>query len=389
MDRNADVIIVGGGVHGTSLAYHLLRAEAGRVVVLEKSGIGAGATGWSASFIRHHYSNEICVRLVQESVKLLGDLEADTGRGSHMTPNPLLILAGEDHAGPLRENVAMQRDLGVRVEVLAPEEVGRRFPYLDLTGIAEAALEEDAGYGDAMRLSETYAREFRRGGGEIRTGTEVASIRVRGGHVEGVHTSEGPLDAATVVLAAGAWSARLAATADAPIPVTPAFLSVALLDPDDPVRETPMAFDMTTATYWRPYEEGRLLVGTDEETGGNWDPDGLPGAVGFDFLASASRRLARRWPRMAAARFVNGWAGIDAATPDLHPLIGPDPRVEGLYLDTGFSGHGYKFSPAVGRGLAEHITGGKYRSLDLTPFCLERFEAGAVFTSRYSVTVVQ
>lgn len=388
MTVKADVLIVGGGVHGTSLAYHLLRLEAGRVVVVEKSGIGAGATGWSASFIRHHYSNTICVRLVQESIKLLRAFDEAIGQPSHMTPNPLLILAGEDHAEALEENVAMHRGLGVQTEVLGPEAVGKRFPYLDLTGIAAAALEEDAGYGDAMRLSEAYASQIPNLGGEVLTGTEVASLLERDGRVQGVRTAGGDIDAAKVVLAAGAWSARLAETVETSIPVTSALLSVGLLDPPDPVRDTPMAFDMTTATYWRPYEDGRLLVGTDEEQG-DWDPDALPGAVGFDFLILASERLAQRWPRMAEAHFVNGWAGVDAATPDLHPIIGADPRVEGLYHDTGFSGHGYKFGPAVGRGLAELIVDGTYETLDLTPFRPERFEEDDLFRSRYAVSVLQ
>ncbi|MEE9592228.1 MAG: FAD-binding oxidoreductase [Thermoplasmata archaeon] len=388
MLRTADVLIVGGGVHGTSLAYHLLRRKAGRVVVVEKSGIGAGATGWSASFIRHHYSNEICVRLVQESVKLLRAFDEAVGQPSHMTPNPLLILAGEDREKALQENVAMHRGLGVQVDLLSPETVGTRFPYLDLTGIAAAALEEDAGYGDAMRLSEAYASQISHLGGEVVTGAEVASVLVHKGRVRGVETTRGLIDAPKVVLAAGAWSARLAETAEAPIPVTSALLSVGLLDPPDPVRDTPMAFDMTTATYWRPYEGGKLLVGTDEEEG-DWDPDALPGAVGFDFLIHASERLAKRWPRMAEAHFVNGWAGVDAATPDVHPIIGADPRVEGLYHDTGFSGHGYKFSPAVGRGLSELIVDGKYETLDLTPFRPERFEEDDLFRSRYAVSVLQ
>ncbi|MFQ5919389.1 MAG: NAD(P)/FAD-dependent oxidoreductase [Thermoplasmata archaeon] len=388
MADKADVLIVGGGVHGTSLAYHLLRKEAGRVVVLEKSAVGAGATGWSASFIRHHYSNEITVRLVQESVKLLQDFDRVTGRASHVTPNPLLVLAGEEHARPLEKNVAMHRKLGVNASLLTPETVAERFPYLDLTGVASAALEEDAGYGDAMRLSEAYASEIPDLGGEIVTGKEVASVLVRGGKVDGVQTADGTLRAESVVLAAGAWSGRLAETAGVSVPVTSTLLSVGLLDPPEPVRETPMAFDMTTATYWRPYEGGRLLVGTDEEEG-DWDPDGLPGAVGFDFLINASERLAQRWPRMADAHFINGWAGVDAATPDLHPIIGADPRVEGLYHDTGFSGHGYKFSPAVGRGLAELIVDGRYETLDLTPFRPERFEEGDLFRSRYAVSVVQ
>lgn len=389
MARKADIVIVGGGVQGASLAYYLLREGAGRVVVVEKGDVGAGASGRSASFIRHHYSNEICVRLVQEGIKLLRALEKASGQGPHMTPRPLLILAGEEEARPLSQNVAMQRELGVHVETLAPEEVGERYPYFDMTGIALAAWEEVAGHGDALGLTEAFAREVIRLGGEILTGTEVASIEVRGGRVRGVTTPGGSLEANTVVLAAGPWAAPLAATAEAPIPVKPALLSLGVVAPVEAVIETPMVFDMTTETYWRPYEEGGLLVGTDEETEGKWDPDALPHGVSFDFVASVHRRLAARWPPMDSARFLRGWVGVDGATPDLHPIIGPDPRIEGLYLDTGFSGHGFKFSPAVGRGLAERILTGRYRTLDLTPFRLERFEEDDVFTTRYSVTVVQ
>lgn len=384
----ADVAIVGAGVHGASLAYHLLKEGAGQVAVFDKAGIGAGATGRSASFVRHHYSNPICVRIVQESVRLLRDLPEEVGMEVDFRSQPLLLLAGEEHEKALRENVAMHRELGVDVELRDPDAAAGAYPFLNLEGIALAAVEHDAGYGDAYQLNAAYAAAARRRGAEIHTDTEVRAIRVRDGRVTGLQTERGEVEARTVVLAAGPWSRRLAATAGVDLPVEPARLALGVLRPPRDVREAPMAFDMTSGTYWRPEAAGTLLVGTDEETQGSWDPDGLPEGVSFDFVAHVSARLARRWPEMEEGRFVRGWVGVDGATPDLHPIVGPAP-VERLHLSTGYSGHGFKFSPAVGKALAERIVHGRYRTLDLTPFRGERFAEGKTFRSRYPMAVVQ
>jgi glycine/D-amino acid oxidase-like deaminating enzyme len=389
LSRRADVIIIGAGVHGASLAFNLLRMEAGTVLLVDKAQVGSGATGRSASFVRHHYSSEICVELVKESRKVLQSFEEVVGREVDFETSPLLLLAGEEHASALRENVAMHRRLGVNVDLLQPEEALEAYPYLDMEDIALTAVERDAGYSDAYQVNAAYASRFREMGGNLLTETEVLSIQVRSGRVEGVMTDQGELTAPQVVLAAGPWSSRLARTAGIEVPVEPALLSLGVLLPPRDVQEAPMAFDMTTGTYWRPERGGTLLVGTDEEVGGTWDPDSLPEVVGFEFETRVSDSLRRRWPEMRSAHFVRGWVGVDGATPDMHPIIGPAPGVEGLYLATGFSGHGFKFSPAVGRCLAELIVEGRYRTLDLSPFRLERFSEGRLFRSRYPMAVVQ
>ncbi|MFQ5838866.1 MAG: NAD(P)/FAD-dependent oxidoreductase [Thermoplasmata archaeon] len=387
--NKADVVIVGAGVHGASLAFNLLRMEAGKIVIVEKANVGAGATGRSASFIRHHYSNEICVEIVKESRRIFASFEEEVGIPVDFQPQPLLLLAGPEHEEALKHNVAMHRRLGVDVQTMVPAEARGAYPYLDLEGITLAALERDAGYGDAYEVNMAYATEVKEMGGTVLTDTEVLSIRVRSGKARGVVTTRGSIEADVVVLAAGPWSSKLGKTAGIDVPVEPALLSLGVLLPPGDVRESPMAFDMTTATYWRPERSGTLLVGTDEEVGGTWDPDGLPEGVSFDFVSAVSERLGQRWPEMKDAHFVRGWVGADGATPDMHPIIGPAPTVDGLYLATGFSGHGFKFGPAVGKCLAELITDGSYRTLDLTPFGLERFALGRTFKSRYPMAVVQ
>ncbi len=386
---SVDIAIVGAGVHGASLAYHLLQEGGGEVAVFDKGGIGAGATGRSASFVRHHYSNAICVRIVKASVRLLRELPGELGMEVDFRQHPLLLLAGPEHEGALRENVAMHRAQGVDVELRVPEDTGKIYPFLNPEGIVLAAVEQDAGYGDAYQLNAAYAAAAKRRGGKVYTETEVEAIRVRDGRVAGLHTERGDVEARTVVLAAGPWARSLAATAGVDLPVEPALLSLGVLRPPRDVRGTPMAFDMTTGTYWRPERGGTLLVGTDEETQGTWDPDALPEGVSFDFVTDVSRRLALRWPEMEEARFVRGWVGVDGATPDLHPIVGPVASPEGLYLSAGYSGHGFKFSPAVGKALAERIVHGRYEALDLTPFRLERFAEEETFRSRYPMTVVQ
>lgn len=389
MLKRVDIVVVGAGIHGASLAYNLLAKGAGRVLIIDKANVGSGATGRSASFIRHHYSNEICVRIVKESLRIVRGFEDEVGAHVDFQPQPLLLMAGPEHEEALRENVAMHRALGVDVELMEPEVVAGSFPYLDLKGIVLAALERDAGYGDAYQINTAYAERAKELGGELLTDTEVLSIDVSRGRVGGVKTSRGSIEADTVVIAAGPWSRKLARTAGIDLQVEPALLSLGVLLPPRGIEETPMAFDMTAGAYWRPERNGTLLLGTDEEVVGTWNPDNLPEGVGFEFVSSVSRLLGRRWPEMKQARFMRGWVGADGASPDMHPIIGAAPEVEGLYLSTGYSGHGFKFSPAVGKCLAELIADGSYKTLDLSPFSIERYELGRTFKSRYPMAVVQ
>ncbi len=389
MTERADVLIVGAGIHGASLAYNLLSRGVEGVLVIDKAHVGAGATGRSASFIRHHYSNRICVEIVKESLRIIRHFESEVGASADFQPQPLLLMAGPKHEKALRENVAMHRSLGVDVELLEAEAAKAAYPYFEMSDIALAALERDAGYGDAYQLNAAYAERAKALGGKFLTGTEVLSVDIAEGEVRGVRTSEGRMEADVVVIAAGPWSRGLSKTAGVETPVEPALLSLGVLLPPRPMHDAPMAFDMTTGTYWRPEKGGTVLVGTDEEVEGSWDPDTLPDGVGFEFVAAVSARLGRRWPEMREARFVRGWVGVDGATPDLHPIIGPAPSVDGLYLSTGYSGHGFKFSPAVGKCLAELIVSGRCETLDLSPFSLERFAQGRTFESKYPMAVVQ
>ncbi len=389
MSKEADIVIVGAGVHGASLAFNLVAMEAGRVLLLDKASVGAGATGRSASFLRHHYSNEICVRVVKESVRIVRNFEEEVGGAVDFQPQPLLLLADAPNEKALRENVAMQKGEGIRVRLLEREEAQAAYPFLDLRSVALAALEEDAGYGDAYQINASYASRFRALGGELLVGTEVLGVMVSGDRVVGVRTKKGDVAAGTVVIAAGPWSSRLGEGAGVPLPVEPAHLSVGVLQPPRDVSAVPMVFDMNSASYWRPERNGTLLVGTDEEVEGTWDPDSLPDGVSFDFVSVVSDRIGKRWPEMKRANFLRGWVGLDGASPDMHPIIGPLPPIEGLYASTGYSGHGFKFSPAVGKCLAELIVDGRYKTLDLSPFSIERYELGKTFKSRYPMAVVQ
>lgn len=387
--RRAEIVVVGAGIHGASVAFNLVRSGERNVVLVDKGSPGSGATGRSASFVRHHYSNEICVRIVQESLRVLRRWGEEVGGEVEFVPRPLLLLSGPEHVGALRENVAMHRSLGVSVRLLEVEDAAEAYPYLDLRGIVLAAQEEDSGYGDAYQVNSEYVRRFQELGGELLTNIRVTGLEHEKGKVRGVATEKGRIDSRSVVLAPGPWFGDLGTATGVQVPVRPALLSLGVLMPPKPLGQEPMVFDMTTGTYWRSDGSGNLLVGTDEETDGTWDPDNLPEGVSFEFVTHVAGRLGNRWPAMAEARFVRGWVGVDGATPDLHPIIGSVPRMEGLYLSAGYSGHGFKFSPAVGKCLAELILDGRYKTLDLSPFSPERFSSGRTFRSRYPMAVVQ
>ncbi len=389
MSKEADIVIIGAGVHGASLGFNLVAKEFGRVIIVDKSNVGAGATGRSASFLRHHYSNEICVRIVKESLRIIHNFDDEVGAVVDFQPQPLLLLADTANANALRDNVSMQQGEGVRVRLLKVEEVRDQFPFLSFDGVELTALEYDAGYGDAYQVNAAYASRFKALGGELMLGTRVLAIEEKGGRVVGLKTDHGRISTGRVVIAAGPWSSKLAETAGVRLPVGQAHLSLGVLQPPTDVRTAPMVFDMLTSTYWRPERNGTLLVGTDEEVEGTWDPDNLPDGVSFEFVSSVSERIRSRWPEMRRAQFVRGWVGVDGVSPDLHPIIGALPSVEGLYTSAGYSGHGFKFSPAVGKCLAELIVDGRYRTLDLSPFSVERYESGRTFRSRYPMAVVQ
>ncbi len=368
-----EVAIVGGGVVGVSIAYHLAKLGAREVALLEREPVlGSGSTSRSAGGIRLQFGTAANVRLSQWSLGFLKRLpeEADADPGLRQV-GYLMLVADPAHWSDMLANARMQRELGVPVETLSPNEVAARFPYVDATGLRGATFCPEDGYADPYAVVQGLARAARRLGVTIRTGAEVTAIRVAGGRIAGVETAEGPLDAPVVVNAAGPGAGLIGRMAGVEVPVLPYRRQIYVTAPHPGLPgDMPMTIDYDTAS-WARGDGGGLLMGAsdpDEPSSFRTDPDD----AGVLLLG---RTIMRRLPLLADAEIVRSWAGLYEVSPDENPVLGPVPELPGFFVANGFSGHGFQHSPAVGRVLAEMILG-LPPSIDVSTLDLARFREG-------------
>ena len=373
MPDRFDVVIVGGGAIGSSIAYHLVSAPdfSGSVAVVERDPTYARASSaLSASSIRQQFSTPLNIHLSRFGIDFLRCAPELLGVDLGLREPGYLFLASSAGEAVLRANHAVQRGEGCAVDLLDPAALAARFPWLSTDGIALASLgTANEGWFDGPALMQAFRRRAR-DLGAVYFADEVvelaaAAVTLRSG---------GRLEAGTVVLAAGAWSGELAATAGIALPVEPRRRSVFVVDVREPPGLTPLTID-PSGVWFRP--EGRFYLAGTTPADGN-DPAGAPLEVQHaewdDMVWPA---LAARVPAFEAAKVVNAWAGhYEYNTFDQNGIVGRHPTMENLVFATGFSGHGMQQSPAVGRAVAELIVQGSYRTIDLSPFGYERISAG-------------
>lgn len=376
MSRTADVVVVGGGAMGASAAYHLAARGAGSVLLLEREhALGLGSTGRCAGGFRYQFGSEVNVRLSQASVPMILGFAEEHGLPLDVHQDGYLFVCRDDRTwAAYRRAATMQVALGADVRLLAPAEIDALLPGLDLDGVVGATFGPADGIADPSGLTSGYATAARRAGASIETGVDVTSLlRDDGGRVRGVETAGGAVDAGAVILAAGVWSGRLAATAGLDLPVEPLPRHVAVTGPfaGRPDRRT-LVIDAETSFYFHREGDGVLMgmPGVDERA--SWET-----RVDEDYLADRLLPTAARFfPAIADAGLVSTWVGLYEMTPDRHAILGPVDSAPGLHLAVGFSGHGFQHAPIVGKLLAEEIVDGSARSVDISSLRLERFERG-------------
>ncbi|MGY6632483.1 MAG: NAD(P)/FAD-dependent oxidoreductase [Alkalilacustris sp.] len=385
---SVDVIIVGGGVMGASAAFWLLRCQPDlRVVVLERDPSHArAATALSVASIRQQFSNPLNVAISQFGLEVIRDFPALAGPAAPalgLRENGYLFLAGGGPAvAAMRAAVAVQRDAGAATELLEPAALAARFPWLALGDVVLGSFgPRGEGWFDNMGLLSGFRDAARAAGAEWRKAC-VTALERTGAHVTGVRLSDGTrLAAGAVVLAAGTRAAPLVAGAGQPWPVEPRKRTVFLIDaPDARHPDAPLLVDHT-GFYLRP--EGRhWLCATVPHDDPATDPEDFDPRL-EEFEEVVWPRLWARAPDFAAVKVLRAWAGqYDFNTLDQNAIVGPHPALPGLYVLSGFSGHGLQQAPAMGRGLAEVLLTGGYRTLDLTPLGVARVLEGRPFPER-------
>jgi glycine/D-amino acid oxidase-like deaminating enzyme len=362
MRETADVVVIGGGVTGCSIAWHLTRGGA-RVRLVERSDIGAGSSGASPGIVRQYYADRALCRLAADGLDVYRHWREIVGgecgyrRTSFFTAVPI----ADEHA--VRAHVASLQAMGIALECMSAETLRHRYPDLSTDDLAGAVYEPDAGYCDARTAALTWARSARSSGAAIELGRTVQRIRSHAGRVTGVETDRGPIDCETVINAAGPWAAMLAAECGAPLPISASRQSVAIMRiAQEQGNHLPGYSDRHAGFYLRPDAPGYYLIGSlRPEDSGPTNPNNVGLSMTYAQALVYRDRAARRFARLANAMPSGSRVSFFDDTPDGNPLFGPDPRVQGIFVAAGLSGHGFKFAPVFGQAAAQWLSSGRIR----------------------------
>jgi sarcosine oxidase subunit beta len=371
-----DILIVGGGVMGSSIAFALARRRAGRVVLLEKSFLGAGSSGKSGAIIRQHYSNRLTAAMARQGLQFFERFEDLVGAPPVFTRTGMVLVAHEGHRPGLEANLAMQQKLGIDVRIVSAQEVAELDPNARIAEDEVAAYESEAGYVESVQVVASFADAARRDGADIRQGVEVKAVLVEGDRVVGVDTNEGRYDSRCVILATGPWAAQLALANGLRLPVKACRTQVALFRrPADFGRRGAVYCDFVQGIYFKPTHGDMIHAGSlaGEELQNPVDPDEYDEAADGAWLPQVRQRLGRRYPAMHRGYGRGGYGALYGITEDWHPILDRLPGVEGAYCAVGFSGHGFKLSPVVGQLMAELVVDGQAKTLDIAALRLARF----------------
>jgi len=383
LPRSADFVILGAGVMGASIAFHLARRRAGRILVLDKGDVASGGSGRSSALVRMHYSFPAEVDLAVKSLEIFRAWRDYVGRDGHFRETGFVRIVPERDLPNLEKNVAMQRAHGVDARVVTRGELAEIEPDWVVDDVPLAAWEPASGYGDGAGVATDFLDRARELGDAYASATRVTGFRVEGGAAAGVETDRGAAAAPVVVSAAGPWSRPLFAGAGFDLPVEPEYHEVAVLRNPAGMKEPgPACIDGITTTYFRSEVGGLTLVGDFWGRRGV-DPDAYPQAPSTDSLAGLIERVAARVPGLADAGIRRGVTGVYDVSPDFRPLIGEIPGVRGLYVAAGFSGMGFKISPAVGLTVSELLLDGRASSVDISAFVPDRFARGRPIAAQW------
>jgi glycine/D-amino acid oxidase-like deaminating enzyme len=375
MAQTADVVVIGGGVNGASIAY-ALAARGVRAVLVEKDAVASGASGRSSALVRMHYTNEWDARLAFASFPLFRNWAEAMGGPPVFTHTGFLNVVGPQDAEALRNNVQMLRGLGINTVAISPAELKALQPFASVDDVGAAAYEPESGYANPAETVEGFRRRAVELGARVLQWTAVTAIVRKEGRVTGVETSAGRIDAGAVVVAAGAWAPRLLHGIGVDLPARPKAIDTVLVTRPPELATPHMIYiDHAQGTYYRPESGILTIVGVPCQ---EWDvdPDTMPTGLPEHAAEVGAQILTRRMPAMERATLARGFRAFDLYSHDRHAIIGEIGGIDGLYVATAFSGAGFKISPAVGTCMAELIVDGRAKTVDLTAFNMRRFAEG-------------
>jgi glycine/D-amino acid oxidase-like deaminating enzyme len=386
MSQTADVVVIGGGVNGVSIAY-ALAARGVKTVLVEKGALASGASGRSSALVRMHYTNEWDARLAWASFPVFRNWTELMGGPTVFTHTGFVNVVAPQFADHLRLNVEMLRGIGVNTTAITGAELRDLQPFANVDDIGAAAYEPDSGYANPAETVEGFRRRATELGARVLQWTAVTRVIRQESRVTGVDTSAGRIDAGSVIVAAGAWSRRLCAEIGLELHARPkAIDTVAVTRPPELAKGHMVFIDNVQGNYFRPESGGLTLVGVPCQ---EWDidPDTLQTGLPPEAADVGAQLLTHRIPAMERATLSRGYRAFDGYSADRHAILGRVDGIDGLYLATAFSGSGFKIAPAVGTCMAELVTEGRAKTVDIEPFGIRRFAEGRTVEGPYPYAV--
>jgi glycine/D-amino acid oxidase-like deaminating enzyme len=389
MSESADVVIVGGGLEGAAAAWALAERGITNVIVAERHTVGSGMTGKSSGIVRCHYGVSSLAAMANAGLevfenpqKYLGERADDIG----FRQTGYVVGVGEPNVDAMRKSLAAQRAVGVQTEEIDAAAVARMWPFADLEPFAAFGWEPRGGYGDAYQTAQAFAATARSAGVRVRQNSAVRSLTTVGDRVTGVTLADGDeISAETVVVATGAWTRPFLAQHGIDVPIRVVREQIVLIDPGVELGPVPVFSDLVSLQYIRPEPDGTVLFGNsdladNEET----DPDNYLNRATDDFVDITVDKVGTRFPGFPDAAVTSSYAGCYDVTPDWNPVISRTD-LDGLVVAAGFSGHGFKIAPAVGRLVADLVVDGRSDDprIPETDFRLSRFAEGDLLRTPY------
>lgn len=383
---SATIVIIGGGLEGAAAAWALAERGVTDVVVCERGTVGGGMTGKSSGIVRCHYGVSSLATMAAFGLDVFENAQDIVGVDIGFHQSGYVVGVGEANVENMRCSLTAQRAAGVQTEEIAASEVAAMWPAADLADFAAFAWEGRGGYGDAYQTAQAFAATARSRGIVIRQGCTVTEIAVDGDRVVGVRLEDGEFIAADIVVAAtGVWTAPLLAPLGLSAPIQVHREQIVLIDPGVDVGPAPVFSDLVSLQYLRPEPNGEILFGnSDLAQLQPADPDDYRNRAEGAFLDLAVHKVGTRFPGFPDAAITGSYAGCYDVTPDWNPIISATP-VAGLIVAAGFSGHGFKISPAVGRLVADLVVDGHSQDprIPETDFRWSRFDEGQPLTTRF------
>ena len=388
MTLTTEAVVIGGGVMGTSILYNLVSRGVKSPVLLERDTLGSGSTGRSSGLVRMHYSTVVNAHLAWESYHIFKSFDEMIGGDVSFVKTGFMAIVPEESVEGLEHNIAVQLSVGVETSRISKEEAQELAPAFRFEDGEAFAWEPESGHADPSGTAMAYATRARELGAEVILESPATDVDIQNGRVVAVTTAGERYETPIAVVSTGPWSSRFLAKLGIDLPLEATRHEVFLIRrPMDRLPSHPGGADMANLTYFRPEGADLTLVGNGNVED-NADPDSYNPRPSMDYLEDVWLRLTRRIPDMADGEFFTGYAGLYTSTPDLHPVVDRVDGVEGLYICTGFSGHGFKLSPAVGICMAELILDGAARTVDISPLRISRFAEGDLNQVTYKFRVI-